>query len=238
MQDGSGVATRKLAEVVAREIEREIVQRDWPVGEVLGSEAELLAKYQVSRQVLREAIRLLEHHFTARMRRGPGGGLVVSEPDSLAVTEAVARYLQSRRVRPADIFQLRAVLELSAVQLACENIDEAGVLALRNALAAEQSTSPDEMPEHSADFHLAVAELSGNPAMLVFIKSLTRLSQERAFDVRKARPENVAPLREKENVHRAHLGIAEAIIVGDVGLAHHRMRTHLNAIEQYMDDPH
>lgn len=46
------------------------------MGQSLGPEAELLDRYQVSRAVFREAVRILEHQQIARTRRGPGGGLV------------------------------------------------------------------------------------------------------------------------------------------------------------------
>ncbi len=65
----------------------------WPVGEVLGSEADLLERYQVSRAVFREAVRLVEHQQVARTRRGPGGGLVITEPTIGAVIDAVVLYL-------------------------------------------------------------------------------------------------------------------------------------------------
>jgi DNA-binding FadR family transcriptional regulator len=70
----------KLAALTARRIEDEIIARRWPIGEVIGSEADLMARYEVSRAVLREAVRLVEHHGAARMRRGPSGGLVVQAP--------------------------------------------------------------------------------------------------------------------------------------------------------------
>ncbi|HEV7792184.1 MAG TPA: GntR family transcriptional regulator, partial [Pseudonocardia sp.] len=54
--------TGKLAARVARQIEQDVLRTGWPVGEVLGSETELRERYQVSRAVLREAIRLVEHH--------------------------------------------------------------------------------------------------------------------------------------------------------------------------------
>src|SRR5438067_13885634 len=69
------VPGEKLGVVVARQIEAEILDRGFPVGEVVGSEAGLIERYGVSRAVLREAIRLLEHRNVAAMRRGPGGGL-------------------------------------------------------------------------------------------------------------------------------------------------------------------
>ena len=66
----------KRASKIARQIEADIVRRGWTIGESLGSERDLQQRYEVSRSVLREAVRLVEHHQVARMRRGPNGGLL------------------------------------------------------------------------------------------------------------------------------------------------------------------
>jgi len=70
----------KLASMVARDIEADIVRRGWAVGESLGSEIALQQRFGVSRSVLREAVRLVEHHQVARMRPGPNGGLILVRP--------------------------------------------------------------------------------------------------------------------------------------------------------------
>src|SRR4051794_26464474 len=84
----------KLASKIARDIEAEIVRRGWAIGESLGSEPALQERFGVSRSVLREAVRLVEHHQVARMRRGPGGGLIICEPDAGPATRAVVIYLE------------------------------------------------------------------------------------------------------------------------------------------------
>src|SRR5262245_15204814 len=86
---GQPIGRQKLAAQVAQRIESEIVASDWPVGRVLGSEPELMERYGVSRAVFREAVRLVEHHQVATMRRGRSGGLVVRAPDATAVTAAM-----------------------------------------------------------------------------------------------------------------------------------------------------
>ena len=74
---GGGVSNKR-AEDVARAILQDVVADDLPPGTLLGSQATLIEKYGASRDVFREALRLLEHHQVATMRRGPGGGLFVS----------------------------------------------------------------------------------------------------------------------------------------------------------------
>ena len=46
----------------------------------MGSEHELQQPYRLSRAVLREAVRLVEHHQVARIRRSRGGRLLIAEP--------------------------------------------------------------------------------------------------------------------------------------------------------------
>ena len=235
-----GGPNKKLAEQTCEKIEMRIIEMDWPVGAVIGSEADLLAEYGVSRATLREAIRLLEHHNVAYMRRGPGGGLVVAEPDPDAMGHAAAVYLRYRKVSPSDLFEARTALELAAVRSAAENIDEAGIVKLREAVAHETEFLGGESDATIHDFHIVVAELSGNPALHLFIDALTRLSAARflgvtaMYDKRAAR--SVAKSRQVEEVHRVHQGIADAIIAGDAALAQHRTLKHLTALAEAAGD--
>jgi DNA-binding FadR family transcriptional regulator len=236
----NGSHTRKLAELTAEKIEMSIIELGWPVGKVIGSEADLLAEYGVSRAALREAIRLLEHHNVAYMRRGPGGGLVVAEPDPDAMAHAAAVYLSFRKVNPPDLFEARIALEMAAARGAAENIDEAGIVKLRAALEHEAEFVGGESDATIHDFHVVVAELSGNPALHLFINVLTQLSAASflgttaMFDKRAAR--SVSSSKEVEEVHRVHEAIADAIISGDAALAQHRTLRHLNALAAALEN--
>jgi DNA-binding FadR family transcriptional regulator len=233
-EDRSGDGTtKKLAEVISEQIEMRIIEEDWPVGEVLGSEADLLSEYGVSRAALREAVRLLEHLSVAQMRRGPGGGLVVTEPDPVAVTRAAAVYLRYKKVSPADLFETRIALELAAVREAADRINEAGVALLREALEHE-AMFHEEADATIHDFHITVAELSGNPALHLFIDVLTQLSAARFLGTKALFNRSAAvkrfPQKEIQEIQMVHKGIAEAIIAGDAALAQHRTQKHLRAM--------
>lgn len=211
-----------------------IIEMGWPVGKVIGSEHDLLAEYRVSRAALREAIRLLEHHNVAYMRRGPGGGLVVAEPDPDAMAHAAAVYLRYRKVNPPDLFETRTALELAAVRRAAEHIDEQGIVKLREALAHESEFLGSESDATLHDFHVVVAELTGNPALHLFISVLTQLSAPRFLGITalsdKQPARSFSATDQVEEVHRVHEAIADAIIAGDAALAQHRMLRHLTAL--------
>jgi DNA-binding FadR family transcriptional regulator len=230
LNGGDGRRARPIpnrAIALARRIRREVVESGWPVGRVLGSEDELARRYNVGRPVLRQAARLLEHQSVAMMRRGPGGGLVVIEPEADSVTEAIALYLQYRDVSPRFVFDARTALELACVQTATEQLTEAGMAFLREMLDREASCGAGEAIAHAQDFHAAIASMTGNAAMQLFVRSLGRLTHERT-----QAPHD--PQQQAEDIRLAHRRIAEAILAGDAGLARHRMLRHLQGIAEHL----
>lgn len=207
---------RKLAETVARRIEEDIIALDWPIGKVLGSEAELLERYQVSRAVLREAVRIVEHHLVATMRRGPGGGLVITAPDVSVVVRAVTLQLAFQSIRPQDLHEARTALEFMCIRLAAGRLTNEGIVRL-------QRYSELEGTPEAEDFHILVAELTGNPAMVLFQRVLGRLAEEHLRPV----PKTSGGARE---LHQGHKRIADAIIARDPDRAEQLLRRHFDAI--------
>jgi DNA-binding FadR family transcriptional regulator len=215
-----------LAAGVAAAIEREIVTLGWPVGQVIASEAELLARHRVSRPVLRQAVGILESHQVARMRRGRNGGLVVTAPSETTIANGVALYLEYRRLGAVGITEARAALELACVELATRRLDEAGVVQLRGLVDTELERFTEDPAAHMA-LHAAIARMSGNVVLGLFVDVLITLSHERFFGGHRPSP---AAFRDADRTNRVHRRIVDAMVAGDVALAQHRMRSHLHDI--------
>ena len=225
---GGGVSNKR-AEDVARAILQDVVADDLPPGTLLGSQAALIERYGASRAVFREALRLLEHHQIATMRRGPGGGLFVSAPSVRGVSDVVAVYLARRDISMADLIELRVRVEVALVELTIARTD-ASDSELHDALKQERGLSIAEFADGGHDLHAVIAGLARNRALelvsLVLIR-LMRLHQvEQVSDEERA----VAALQ----VSKAHGAIADAITDGDVALAGRRMRRHLDALGSYL----
>jgi DNA-binding FadR family transcriptional regulator len=223
----------KRAEVLAAEIQAVIRDRGWQVGEVLGGEPDLLDQFQVSRAILREAVRLLEHSGVARMRRGPGGGLVVTKPRADAVAASVATYLDFEGIDASQLFEARTALELQSVEVAAQRISEEGIRRLRAQLAREEELARSGDYDAS-EFHLLTAELAGNPALHLFIDVLAKLTVERSELV--GGPAEHRNKEAGERMHLAHVAIADALIARDAALARHRMSRHLEAVSPWLRD--
>jgi DNA-binding FadR family transcriptional regulator len=247
----SQASNGKRAEAVARGLTQAVVGEGMQPGQLVGTERELIEREGVSRAVLREAVRLLEHHQIARMRRGPGGGLFVFEPSTAAVTEIVAIYLARRGMRLADLAELRTGVETAIAGLAAARIDETGVAAMREALAreaaerqaleraaarqaardgaardgaaAERNTPDDESADLPQDLHVAMAGTARSRVL-----ELVALVFMRLYQIERLAPTAREQIRAE--MQHAHEVIAAAVESGDRDLARDRMRRHLDAV--------
>jgi DNA-binding FadR family transcriptional regulator len=213
----SGHSMEKRARQIAEMLQQEIMAAHWPIGQSLGSEPELLARFGVSRGVLREAIRLLESREVAEMRKGPSGGLVVSQPNGSAVATEMTLYMEYRGVTPAHLFETRKALELTCVEVASAHLGEEGIDRLRKALALEQAGA------YRSALHLEIAALTGNPALELFVDVLAQITSMHA-------PDHAPPGDGFAESDRAHVAIVEAMIAGDIAVAKHRMMRHIEAM--------
>ena len=219
----------KRAEGIARDVFVDVVEEGWPVGQLLGSEPELIEQHDASRAVLREAVRLLEYHHIAVMRRGPGGGLFVAEPNQNAIVEAVTVYLEQRGIEPAQLSEVRMGVELASLDLAISRLDADSTDRLRAVLEAEQSAELAAFPEVGRDLHVAIADVTGNRVLALMTAVLLRLSARH----REALPGAQAP-EISDSIVRAHRAIVDAMVSGDRDLARFRMRRHLAAMVPWL----
>jgi DNA-binding FadR family transcriptional regulator len=221
----------KLAEVLATNIGDEIAASGWQIGSVLGSETALLRRYRVSRAVFREAVRLLEYHSVAEMRRGRGGGLVVTKPQAQASIDTIALYLQYRKPSREDLRCVRDAIEIDNVAKVVKRRAESEVAAFLNThrpafgdnLQAAEDVRKATVEEFR--FHVGLAQLAGNALMDLFLRIIVELFRRHWSSTGQAPPtwDDVVA------VGHAHLRILEAIGAGDDSLARYRIRRHLDA---------
>jgi DNA-binding FadR family transcriptional regulator len=224
---GASAGDHKLAEHVARELFADIGATGRQVGAPLGSEPELMERFGVSRAIMREAARLLEHHGIAAMRRGPGGGLFVSEPGIDATSAAIAFCLDRRQVNAAHLFEVRSIVEMTVLDRVVKHFDASMARRLHEVHDIEQGAAVSNFPVVGHDLHVVLGELSGNAVLELFTDVLVRLSRGRGAvpSDSEAKP---LPTREVIDTHQK---IIDAIVARDVDLARFRMRRHLDALQ-------
>jgi len=219
-----GAGGAHLAQALVSELTEDIRAANWVEGTNLGSEAELIQRFGVGRNVLREATRILEQQGIARMQMGRGGGLVITSPEATSTAHALEMYLASRNVSGGHVLEAKREVELTCARLAARRTNNMWANRLREAVAYERQTPTDHIREiGSSNIHIVIAEMTGNPALILFIEALTHLS---ASYVPQRSAESGA-----ENAYAAHARIAEAVARGDEAAAVREMSAHLDQVE-------
>lgn len=191
-----------------------------PPGQALPSERDLAARFSVSRDTVREAIRELSEAGYLVSKRGRYGGTFVADPlPSPPVAPAVAPTASEIE----DVVGLREILEVGAVRAAATRAlepDDRALLWTR--LGEVQAASPDDYRRLDSRLHLAFAEIVGVPSLVTLLaENRTRVNE--LLDT--------FPLlaRTIEHSNRQHEAIVFAILAGNEQGAADAMREHLDA---------
>lgn len=215
----------RLFETVTRAIATRIHNGDWPPGTRLPSERTLAEHFSVSRSCIREAIHTLSEQQVVETRRG--AGTYVSEPDESALSARLAQVIPLKTERLAEIFDVRRIIEPQLAARAAQHITEAQLVRLKllvyeqekRALRGETTEDLDE------EFHLCLAEASGNAILLSVVKNLTTiLTESRTLALQTAE-------RSRASV-QTHVAIIDALERGDSQAAETAMRLHLDTVER------
>lgn len=142
----------------AWEMERLAAMRGWPADDTLGSEASLCKRLGVSRETLREAIRIVESRGAMRMRRGRSGGLMLIRPTIQRTAGSLAAYLRAIGITNGQFAQ------------SVRGFD----LLLASQLSRKVSALPSRAPAEGLRHWLARA--SARNTYLIYISVLDKLA--------------------------------------------------------------
>jgi DNA-binding GntR family transcriptional regulator len=169
------------AERLAREILRDIRLMGWRVGERIGGVVEIMERYGATIGTVRQAARLLEEHSAVRMERGRAGGLFISTPDPAAAVKRAQDYLTQTVVDPDDVKSFLKQVMLDALTLlAPQRRPLAELRAKTRQSGGHANAATDKI------FCGALAALSGNAALEMFVEILNGLLPDQATGGRSA----------------------------------------------------
>jgi GntR family transcriptional repressor for pyruvate dehydrogenase complex len=232
---GAGVRVPKAAELVATKIRRQIVDGGLPEGSALPPEAELVARYGVSRPTLREAFRILESERLIVVRRGVKGGALVQTPSVEVAARSAQALLQYRGATLADVHEARIMLEPQAAAILAERRDPAALAVLVAAHEAELNAGSDaELRSLGGNFHHVVVEQAGNRTITL----LSAMVQE-IIDLQTARRQAIDAAGPPQRRHRKqgladHERLIELVRAGAAREAERFWRAHLERVRGWL----
>jgi len=179
----SSVAGLTRANVLASEIEQQILAREFKPGELIGTIDSLRARSGFARSTVAEAIRLLADRGLAEIRPGRGGGLFATAAGPmvrirhtlLTVTDAPASVAEAVAVREA----LEVLIDTDAAEhRTTTDVTDIKRLLARLTAAAAKGRTPFLLANW--DLHERIAQISPNQTASALYLSMTRFVREHA----------------------------------------------------------
>lgn len=161
MTDIAPLIKRSLVDQALEQLRLRIAEGVWAVGERLPTEPELCAELGISRNTVREAMRVLAFSGLIEIRQGDGSYLR-SMTDPLGTMRALSHCTLGQAQ------ETRQILEVEAIGLAAQRRTASDLRALRTALDASAALYQGDLEAYiSADlaFHQRLVDAAHNPAL-------------------------------------------------------------------------
>lgn len=210
-----------LSQQIADHIEQVILSSPTSrMNEKLPGELKLAKQYNVSRPVVREALKLLQERGLITLKNGIGA--IITRPETTTVRDAINRIMQVDKISTEELTQMRQILELSSVELAVEKLTDEHIAAMAKNIErfSDRSLPLKERVTLDEEFHKLIAQASGNDLLCLFVGVLTSL-------LRDYMGKGVLIEGGIEDGIARHTQIFEALKSRDKAAAHHAMVEHL-----------
>jgi len=218
------VSRSTLPEEIANRMLTQIREQELRPGDKLPPERDLARMMDVSRPVVREALRALALMRVVDIRQGDGTYITSLEPRQLIAHLDFVFAKDS--VALVQLLEARRVVEAGNVRLAAIRATERHVAELEELVLAleECIDDPQRFSELDIALHVAVCAAADNFLLLQFmniVSALGRVSRERTGGLRAVREAAVVDHRRMLDALRAH----------DPDAAEHAMLDHLDHVE-------
>ncbi len=173
------IATSRLYRLIAAQIKQKIQSGAFTPGEKLPSERDIAELLRVSRPSVREALIALEIEGWVDVRVGSGVFVTASheQGDNDSGTSGAAATVID--VGAAELLEVRLLIEEHCAELAARNASAEQLNAMEQAaLALPNAEHPAEQND---EFHMLIANASGNMALASTVRHLWSLEKQSAI---------------------------------------------------------
>ncbi|TVR63920.1 MAG: FadR family transcriptional regulator [Spirochaetaceae bacterium] len=223
------ISQKRIYQEIIEQIINLIRRGELEIGDRLPSERDLAEMFDVSRQSVREALRVMEVIGLVETRQG--GGSYVTDINIAKFLNMIAPVFLAKKGFEYELLELRFMLEVKAAELAAGAPVQKGLSPIEESITKMRSAVADGQPDAgvAADiaFHRAIFEMSGNWVLskaAEFVVSILEVS------VSYGRRVIIGNRDDAELLTQQHERISEAIRDRDPAAARKRMEDHLEFV--------
>lgn len=213
--------------IIVEELKKLIMSGNYKSGDKLPPSTKLAADMGVGYTTLREALKKMEALNLIEIKQGKGIFVKDIHPDLFVVNPAKHPLKIDKKVL-LDMLYVRKIVECEAAKLASQKAKKEDLRKLMNFLEnmKEDIEDTDRFIEHNVNFHVAVAQASGNTILAELLITITKLIA--------AEQQTVIPKipQAKEKGCQYHDQIYKAIKNGDEAKTVQYMSEHLEQVKK------
>ena len=229
----SRIEHSRTADEVVQQIESLILEGVLRTGDRLPGERELARQFDVSRPILRDALKGLEGRGLLTTR--PGGGTHVADVIGQLFTKPVTDLISMHRKAVTDYLEYRREIEGVAAEYAARRATADDLALLDRIMArmdeADRTGDFDDEAEIDVEFHHAICECAHNIILLHTLRSCYRLLSEGVFQNRLL---VFSVPGAREALLAQHRAIHAAVKAGDPAAARQAAMDHITYVERSM----
>ena len=190
------VKKAKRALSLAQDIVRDIEAGARVAGDRLPREEEMLARYEVARATLREALRFLELQGVIHLQLGRSGGPVVARPQTGDFANNLSLILQFMEADLRGLLELREAIAPNVAAYAAQRATTGDLSTLADCLKElERNEASSQFEELNRRFHDMLGWASGNPLFGLLTSALHMLTREFSLSLGYSAQERAVQLR-------------------------------------------
>jgi DNA-binding FadR family transcriptional regulator len=237
------IKAERTFERVSTRIKRLILDGVLKPGDRLPSESELAQEFNVGRQTIREALRILELSGFITTKKGGNGGPMIQTTVLNTINELFLDAFQLEKVSTVELTVARAEIEKVVLDYAVEFATDDDIQDLqKNIQEARKKIANNIMAiDENVEFHNLLARASGNHVFSMVVGSIMAVVRDHTSrqtsnleDTAKALKLSESVLKSKNAVD-THEDIVNAILKKDKKKAGVLMENHIREVGQRLD---
>jgi GntR family transcriptional repressor for pyruvate dehydrogenase complex len=168
---------KRLTDQVADQLKEYILKSKLESSQRLPGDTELAKTFQVSVGTVREALHLLEHDGVVQIKKGPGGGIFITNSSQLKLVEKIFFSLCWDKVPFEVLIEARLAIEDRIARLAALRATKKDLKILSRTIKEMEKTINDRAMfiRKDTDFHVALAKAAKNQVLLMFMNTLKEI---------------------------------------------------------------
>ena len=162
-------------EEVSDQIKKLIFDGVFKPGDKLLPETELAQQFNVGRQSIREALRILELSGFITIQKGGGGGAVIKDTISNTISKLFLDAFQLEKISIEELTVARFEIEKIVLKYAIENADEVDIKSLQKNVddAYKKIEANINVIDENIQFHNLLARASKNHLFVIVVEAVT-----------------------------------------------------------------